>query len=65
MKALGRPIEAGERVDYLIVENPDAKYLGEKMVTCEVYKEGNYKIDYHYYLERQIRSHIDQIVSIC
>lgn len=69
MKALGRPVEPGERVEYIIVKNENAKLLGERMITYEMYKESletetPYEVDYHYYFEKQLMSHIDQLVEV-
>lgn len=70
MKALGRPVEPGERVDYLIVKVDEVKgiktYLGEKMITHEMYTQGGdkYVLDYHYYLKNLMMSHIDQVISV-
>src|SRR5690606_13794746 len=65
MKALGKPIEIGERIDYLVVkidEEKDRKvYLGDKLITYEMYQEekDKYNIDYKYYLEKNMMSGID------
>lgn len=66
MKTLGKPMEPGDRIGYLMIKDDTAKYMGEKMITIEMYKEnlGKYQIDYAYYLERTMASHIDQVVSI-
>ncbi len=69
MKALGRPIEPGERIGYIIVKKENAKLLGERMITDEMYREtlgteNEYQIDYEYYLEKGLQSHVDQIISI-
>ena len=68
MKALGRPIEPGERVGYIVIKNDEAHLLGDKMITFEMYEESvkrgdPYQIDYHYYLEKQLQSHVDQVIE--
>jgi DNA polymerase delta subunit 1 len=69
MKALGQPIEAGERVGYLVAKSEGKKLLGDRMVTKELYLESLKSekpliVDYYYYLDKQIAHHIDQIVSL-
>jgi DNA polymerase elongation subunit (family B) len=74
MKKIGKPMEPGDRVGYLVVKNKNSKYLGDRMITVDMYNDnksgqlaigydGNYEIDYAYYLERTLGSHLDQILK--
>jgi len=66
MKTLGNPIEPGDRIGFLVIKDETAKYMGEKMITAEMYKDNpeKYEIDYTYYLDKTISSHVDQVISI-
>lgn len=67
MRALDKVIEAGERLDYLVVEGKG--YLGERMLLEDVYLqslelEEPYKIDYLYYIEKTIQKQIDNLMIV-
>lgn len=69
MRALGKIIEAGERLDYLVVEGEKKQKLGERMVLEDVYRdsletETPYKIDYLYYIEKTAAKQINDILYI-
>jgi len=70
LRRLGRPAQPGDRLFYLIVKDKDAHLLGERMVTPEMYldsqREGEvaYKIDYLYYLDKVLSSHVDKLISV-
>jgi DNA polymerase elongation subunit (family B) len=69
MRALGKVIEAGERLDYLVVEGDKNAKLGEKMVLEDVYTESlttqnPYKIDYLYYVEKTAAKQVNDILFI-
>lgn len=66
MRALGKHIEAGERLYYLVVDN-GGKYLGNRMVLEDVYIESQstdnpYRIDYIYYLDKTASKQIDNVL---
>lgn len=65
LKTLGKPVEPGDRIPYLVSKS-DAHYLGDKYITPEMLREepDKYKIDYAYYLEKCMASHIDQVIQI-
>lgn len=63
MNKLGRPVEAGERIPFVLVKSEEKK-MGYKMKTLEVFKEGGYKLDLENYIEKMLCTHIDQILSI-
>lgn len=66
----GKPAQPGDRLEYLVMKRPGVDILGKRMMLKETYSEklGTEKeepIDYGYYLEKQIQSHVDQVISIC
>ena len=66
MRALGKHIEAGERLYYLVVDN-GGRYLGDRMVLEDVYLDSQstdnpYKIDYIYYLDKTASKQIDNVL---
>ena len=63
LKRLGYEVNAGERLEYIIIESNE-KLLGDRMITPDMYKEGGYKIDTLYYLEHLLKNPIDQLFSI-
>jgi DNA polymerase elongation subunit (family B) len=69
MRALGKVIEAGERLNYIVVETEEKSYLGDCMVLEDVYLESldtetPYKIDYVYYIDRTVRKQMDKLLLI-
>jgi DNA polymerase elongation subunit (family B) len=65
---LGTPVEAGERLPYLVYVNPGAKNMGERMMLREKYlndiNEPNPpKIDYVYYIDKILTNPADQAIS--
>lgn len=69
MKAGGMQISPGDRVEYLIVKVEGKKLLGERMIAVQMYKESlntdtPYDLDYCHYMDKNLGSHIDQIVSL-
>lgn len=66
MRALGKHIEAGERLYYLVVDN-GGKYLGDRMILEDVYIESQstdtpYRLDYIYYLDKTASKQIDNVL---
>jgi DNA polymerase delta subunit 1 len=62
----GKMVKPGERLEYIIVKNPYAKYLGQKMVLSEQYLENlnsknAYEINYDYYIEKKLMNPINQL----
>lgn len=69
LRRIGRPAQAGERLKYVVGIDEDAKLLGERMLLPEMYYDSLHgdkpeRIDYHYYLDKILRSHVDQVISI-
>lgn len=62
----GRPVKAGDRVEYLIIVNPDSDKTGDKMLSIERYNELTSKplIDKEYYLLGQLQTQIDQLFTV-
>lgn len=66
----GKVIEAGERLNFLVVKNPTKKYKGEKMVMEDVYlnskeTDNPLEIDYIFYVEKMLMNHVDNLMYIC
>lgn len=66
MRALGKHIEAGERLYYLVIDN-GGTHLGDRMVLEDLYIESlstdtPYKIDYIYYLDKTASVQIDNVL---
>ena len=64
LKSLGHLVNAGDRLEYLIIKNPEEKLLGNKMVTLDMFQEGGYELDTLYYLDHNLKNPIDQLFSI-
>jgi len=67
LKEEGHPVEAGERLDYVIVDTGNKKdKQGKKMRLVEMFidNEKDEKIDKMYYLKNVLRNNIDQLYSI-
>jgi DNA polymerase delta subunit 1 len=60
---LNQKVNPGDRIEYLIIKS-DSKLLGERMVTPEMYFDGNYTLDILYYLDHLLKNPIDQLFSI-
>jgi DNA polymerase elongation subunit (family B) len=65
----GKPAQAGDRLEYIVMNRPQFTHLGKRMMLKDTYAERygtdkEEKIDYGYYLEKQIQSPVDQVVSI-
>lgn len=57
-------VKAGDIIEYLIIENPDAIHLGEKMVLPDQYKDKNssYVLDLEWY-ELQLMKFIEPLFN--
>jgi DNA polymerase elongation subunit (family B) len=64
LKSLGHLVNAGDRLEYLIVKNSGEKLLGNRMVTLDMYLEGVYELDTLYYLDHNFKNPIDQLFSV-
>jgi DNA polymerase delta subunit 1 len=69
LKRAGKPVNPGDRLDFLIVENPGAKLLGYKMRLREQYVDGLTSgnpepIDYNYYIEKALMNPINQLFEV-
>lgn len=60
---MGKPAQPGDRLSYVVIEKPEEKLLGKRMLTPELVLEFEAKIDYRYYLEKLLMLHIDQAIS--
>lgn len=69
LRKAGKLVNPGDRLDFLIVENPEAKLLGQKMVLTEQYLDSlesdkPYNIDYNYYIEKVLMNPINQLFEV-
>lgn len=69
IKRAGKIVNAGDRLTFVIVQNPEARLLGEKLMLLEDYLEGQDspnppKLDYDYYLEKTIKNSLDQLFEV-
>ncbi|KAJ3224078.1 DNA-directed DNA polymerase delta [Clydaea vesicula] len=65
LEALGEEITPGTRLKYVFVDTYNKKEIqGNKMFTPEEVIEYNLKIDYDYYISKQISNAVDQIFEV-
>lgn len=69
LKRLGKPVNPGDRLDFLIVDRPGVKLLGHKMRLREQYVDGLTSgnpepIDYNYYIEKALMNPINQLFEV-
>jgi DNA polymerase elongation subunit (family B) len=69
LKKAGKIVNPGDRLDFLIVEDPSATLLGHKMKLREQYEDSlktnnPYKIDYNYYVEKALMNPINQLFDV-
>lgn len=55
---------SNDRIDFAFVKSSKNALQGERVETPEYIKENNLKIDYGYYIERQIQKPTSQIISL-
>lgn len=67
MRKMGKLINAGDRLEYVFVktDNPKDKQ-GDRMMLPEILEAnpGKYKLDYFYYIEKQLTKPIQQLMEI-
>ena len=69
LKRNGKIVNPGDRLDFVIVEDPTATLLGHKMRLLEQYNErlgtvNEEKIDYNYYIEKSLMNPINQLFEV-
>ena len=69
LKKAGKIVNPGDRLDFVIVEDPTAVLLGHKMRLTEQYLESlnsdkPEKIDYNYYIEKVLMNPINQLFEV-
>jgi len=69
LKKAGKIVNPGDRLDFLITVDPDAKLVGHKMRLVEQYLESlntdiPCKIDYNYYIEKILMNPINQLFEV-
>ena len=69
LKKAGKIVNPGDRLDFLIVEDPTATLLGHKMRLTEQYVErlnsaNPERIDYNYYIEKVLMNPINQLFEV-
>lgn len=64
LKKAGKIVNAGDRLDFVIVESPPDSLMGQRMRLLEQYYENNEKIDYNYYIEKSIMNPINQLFEV-
>ena len=70
LKESGNPVEAGERVDMVVVDTGDANAnLGKKYRLLELYREAQASgsaepLDIEYYISNMLQNCVDQIVDV-
>jgi len=63
LKADGKPVQPGERIEYLIVKKEGVTKTGPRMRSLEQYYERKEEIDFDYYL-KALKNPINQLISI-
>ena len=62
----GKPAQPGDRLTYVIIKDDDAQYVGDRCELLESFNEStDLELDYMYYIEKQLETGIDQIISTC
>ena len=69
LKKAGKIVNPGDRLDFIIVEDPTATLLGHKMRLTEQYLEklntpNPERIDYNYYIEKALMNPINQLFEV-
>jgi len=69
LKKAGKIVNPGDRLDFVIVEDPTATLLGHKMRLVEQYVErlntpNPERIDYNYYIEKALMNPINQLFEV-
>jgi DNA polymerase elongation subunit (family B) len=69
LRKLGKPANPGDRLEFIIVKDENARLLGHRMRSPEVYSERlgtdkEEKIDYMYYIEKILMNSINQLIEV-
>jgi hypothetical protein len=69
LKKAGKIVNPGDRLDFLIIDDPSATLLGHKMRLTEQYLASQQtstplKIDYNYYIEKALLNPINQLFAV-
>ena len=69
LRRVGKLVNPGDRLDFVIVEDPDATLLGHKMRLLEQYEDSlntdnPLKLDYNYYIEKTLMNPLDQLFAV-
>lgn len=69
LKKAGKIVNPGDRLDFVIVEDPSATLLGHKMRLAEQYRDSlntdnPERIDYNYYIEKVLMNPINQLFEV-
>jgi intein/homing endonuclease len=69
LKKAGKLVNPGDRLDFVIVQDPNAKLLGDKMRLLEQYydsleTEHPERIDYDYYISKALMNPINQLFEV-
>lgn len=69
LRAIGRPPQPGDRLQYIVYKKPDEKLLGNRMMLASLYREwlgteNEIKLDLVYYVEKVLRNAADRAVSV-
>lgn len=61
MAKIGKPMVPGERHKFLVLDRPDKKRVGERMMLLQAFESGecNENIDYNYYYENLLMKKLD------
>lgn len=68
LSSLGTPVQAGERLPYIVYHNPQASSMGNRMMLLDRYlsladEPNPPQIDYLYYVDKILTSPIDQLLN--
>ena len=69
LKKAGKIVNPGDRLDFLVIKDPNAKLLGDKMRLVDQYTESlktdtPYELDYTYYIEKVLMNPINQLFEV-
>ncbi|CAH6419364.1 DNA polymerase family B [uncultured virus] len=54
LKKAGKPIKVGDRISFVVIKDPNATLLGQRMRSLEEYLEGSEELDYEHYAKLMI-----------
>jgi hypothetical protein len=69
LRRLGTPAQPGERLECLVVDRPNEKLVGNKMMLKKTFldlvgTDKEEKIDKIYYISKVLQNHIDQLIAV-